>query len=221
MSEKYESPTLHNNVRFDALRNSLYHKERASFLDKLNKGINALVIVLGSGVVEKIITKHSFDGLYVELTFLIVATIQLVFDFGGSAKDHHYLQVQYSKALAEMEAVAAWDSETERTWSVRLVAISADEVQTMRALDTVAFNQALDAMYGGTPTQKDFRLYVSGLQYALRHVLAFSQSQFMPASRRSAPFMRRLFRGRLRRHLRTRIGRFLRGPAAPTQPPAG
>jgi hypothetical protein len=196
VSEAYESLPLYRDARFDALRNSLYHTERAWFLDKLNKSINALVILLGSGVVEKIVTKHSFDELYVELAFLIVATLQLVFDFGGSAKDHYHLQTQYAAALSEMESVAIWDDETERKWSARLVTISGDEVQTMRALDAIAYNQAIDAIHGSTQKQKDFRLYVGPLHYALRHLLTFSRTQFMPESQRPASLFARLFRGR-------------------------
>jgi hypothetical protein len=196
VSDAYELVPLSPNPKFDALRNSLYHKERGSFLDKLNKGINALVIILGSGVVEKIVTKHHFDGLYIELAFLVVATIQLVFDFGGSAKDHHYLQVQYAEALSEMDTISIWDSELESKWSARLVSLGAEEAETMRALSAVAYNQAIDALHGGTQKQKDNRLYLSPLQYALRHFLAFSRTQFMPESQRPAAKPRRFFRGR-------------------------
>lgn len=193
MSEAYESLPIFRDPRFDALRNSLYHNARAAFLDKINKGINSLVIILGASIVGEVAKKLSFDDKYIQLPLLIVATIQLVFDFGGSAKDHHFQHTRYSEALAEMEKIASWDDEKEREWSARLVTISGDEVQTMRAVDTVAYNQALDALHGGTEIQTKNRLYVSWFQYIFRHFFAFSQTKFYPEVEKPPSIFRRFF----------------------------
>jgi hypothetical protein len=196
VSDAYKTLPLHRDPRFGALMNAIYHTQRANFLDKLNKAINSLVILLGAGVVGKVAAKLSFDETYLELALLVTATIQLVFDFGGSAKEHRFQQTRYAEALTDMEEVSSWNDAIQRKWSGRLVTIAATEGEAMRALDAVAFNQALDAMHGGTPTQESYRLRISWFHYAFRNIFAFSRTRFMPEVRSQPSFLSALFRGR-------------------------
>jgi hypothetical protein len=190
VSEAYESLPIFRDPRFDAMRNSVYHTERAAFLDKLNKAVNSLVIILGASAFSDVAKRWAFDEKYIQFALLLMATIQLIFDFGGSAKDHRFQQTRYSEALADMEKIPVWDDEAERTCSARLVTIGGDEVQTMRALDAVAFNQALDALHGGTPAQVNYRLHIGWFHYAFKQIFAFSRTQFMPETQRRPLFAR-------------------------------
>ena len=83
------SEPIFKDVRFDALRNALYHTERANFLDLVNRSINFLVIILSAGVVAKSAELFRLPGYGLELAVVAVATAQLLFDFGGRARDHN------------------------------------------------------------------------------------------------------------------------------------
>ena len=174
---------IFRNPRFDALRSALYHTERSNFLDRLNKVINSLVILLSAGVVGKAASHFTLDGLWIELSVLIVATIQLVFDFGGRAKEHQFLQKRYYEMLAEMEAAPDWGDEFLKKWSAKLVSLSADEFLTMRALDAIAYNKALGGVTDDSEQLHRYRLRVTIWQSLLRNVLAFNWADFKPQSR--------------------------------------
>jgi hypothetical protein len=81
-----------------------------------------------------------------------LATAQLVFDFGGLAKVHEFLQRRLYEILGELEAADPNDERAVRKWSAKLLAITADEPMTMRALDAIAYNKALDALV--SPAEK-------------------------------------------------------------------
>lgn len=175
--------TIFRNPRFDALRIALYHTERCNFLDRVNKVINSLVILLSAGVVGKAASHFALDGLWIELSVLIVATIQLVFDFGGRAKEHQFLQKRYYEILAEMEAAPQWDGEFLKKWSAKLLSLSADEFLTMRALDAIAYNKALGGVTDDPEQLRRYRLRVTVWQSLLRNLLAFNWADFKPQSR--------------------------------------
>ena len=169
--------------RFDALRNALYHTQRRAFFDMLNRLMNFLVIIAGASVVGKVAESLRFDSIWLELGVVLLATAQLVFDFGKLAREHEFLQRRYYEVLAEMDAEAPADLEAaKKRWSAKLLTIAADEPMLMRALDAVAYNQALDAMHEGE-IQQQFRLHVSALQYLLRNFRAFHRTNFQSQSR--------------------------------------
>jgi len=170
---------LFRDPRFDALRNAMYHTQRRAFFDTLNRFINFLVILVGASVVGKVADFLKFDGVWLELGVVFLATGQLVFDFGKRAMAHESLQRRYYEVLAEMDAEAQADSEAaKKKWSAKLLTIAADEPMAMRALDAVAYNQALDAIYDDPEIQQQFRQSVSGWQYLLRHICAFQRTNF-------------------------------------------
>lgn len=173
------------NPRFDALRNAIYHTSRGRFLEALSRFFNFLVIVLGAAAVAKITAESKLADSWIELGVVIIATIQLVFDFGGRSAAHLYLQKRYYELLAEMETADISNEEEEnRGWSAKLLTIAADEPMPMRALDAIAYNTALDSLIEDPEQLAAHRLHVSWWQRRLRHIWAFSGHQFGPASRR-------------------------------------
>jgi hypothetical protein len=112
----------------------------------------------------------------------VVATIQLVFDFGGSSKDHEFLQRRYYEMLAEMEAAPSWDADFEKKWSAKLLSVSADEVLTMRALDAIAYNKALAGISEDPGVLHRYRIKVGFWHSLLRNILAFNGTEFKPNS---------------------------------------
>jgi hypothetical protein len=172
--------------RFNALRNAIYHTERKSFLDRLNKTMSFFVVVFTAGVVANVATHIHLPKEFIELAALLFASLQLVFDFGAKARTHEYLQKRYYEMVSEMEQEqeSAGDPEFEKRWSARLLAIAADEPLTMRALDAVAYNNVIDGLYGAT--HKQYRLHVAPIEYKLRNIFAYQSTNFQePVSKRS------------------------------------
>src|SRR6185312_7667825 len=132
--------------RFDALRNAIYHTARGRYLEGLNRFLNFIVIVFGAAVVGKIADVLHIHGHWIELTVVVAATVQLVFDFGGRSATHLFLQKRYYDLLSEMELARNTDSaEARKKWSAKLLTIAGEEPIPMRALDAIAYNAALDS----------------------------------------------------------------------------
>lgn len=177
--------------RFDALRNAIYHAERRTFFDTLNKALNFLVIIFGAGVAGKAAHLLHVEDLVLEMGVLLFATIQLVFDFGSRARDHDYLQRRYYEMLSKMEREVDDSEIALRLRSAELLSIAADEPMPMRALDALAYNKALSAVVTDPETVQAYRQYVSFWQKRFRHVVAFHSATF--------PYEQDLLRKRRRR----------------------
>lgn len=171
---------IFQNPRFDALRNAIYHTERRAFFDLLNRALNFLVIALGAGVVAKAADRFNFNPLWLELAVVFVATAQLVFDFGGRARMHEFLQLRYYELLGEMERSSLESDDERAAWSAKLITIAGGEPITMRALDALAYNAALDALYDEPEDLKKHRLHVPWCYRRLRHFIGFQGVQFVP-----------------------------------------
>jgi len=166
--------------RFDALRNAIYHTDRRNFLDLLNRILNFIVIILGAGVAAKAANQFNFAEWWLEFGVIFVATSQLVFDFGSRARTHEFLQKRYYEMLSEMETDTAEPGDFGRKWSAKLLTVAADEPITMRAIDALAYNQAVDARTSDVAEAQRNRLHVSWFQRRLRHIIAFQAAEFLP-----------------------------------------
>jgi hypothetical protein len=175
------SVPIFQDPRFDALRNAIYHTARGRFLDALNRLFNFLVIVLGATAVGKLVDAFH-AGSWVELSIVLIATAQLVFDFAGRSSTHIFLQKRYYDLLAEMEVNPSDDDGERRKWSNKLLTLAGDEPLPMRALDAIAYNTALDALINESDQLKKYRLHIPWLFRRLRHLIAFQGTQFMPES---------------------------------------
>ena len=173
------SDLLFKNPRFDVLQSALYHAERRKFFDFLNRLVNFIVILLGAGAAAKWAQLVHLDDVWIELAIVVFATAQLVFDFGGSARVHEFLQKRLYEFLAGIEADGNADDAAMQKWSSKLVLLTADEPMTMRALDAIAYNKALDAVVSGEE-KYNYRQDVSFWQKRLRHFVAFQAVDFFP-----------------------------------------
>jgi hypothetical protein len=170
---------IFQNPRFDALRNALYHTERKTFLDLANRSLNLIVILLGAGVAGKAAKLIHLEENWLELGVVFFATVQLVFDLGGRARDHQFLQRRYYDLLSEMENEDLENDDALRKWSAKLITLSADEPMPMRALDAIAYNKALGATFGDNPEiMRSHRQRVNFVQRRLRHFFAFQSAPF-------------------------------------------
>jgi hypothetical protein len=171
---------IFKNARFDALRNAIYHTSRGRFLDAVNRFFNFVVIVLGAAAVSKVAGAVQFKEIWIEFGVVVFATVQLVFDFGGRAGVHLYLQKRYYELLTEMETRAKDTDADRKRWSAKLLTIAADEPLPMRALDAIAYNTALDSYIEDPDEVAKYRLHVSWCQRRLRHFWPYAGTQFQP-----------------------------------------
>ncbi|RWC58889.1 hypothetical protein [Mesorhizobium sp.] len=162
-------------VRFNALRNAMYHTGRRMAYERWNRFFNFLVVILGTAATGGIITWIGVDPIWPAGAVAAVGAAQLVFDFGRSARDHQALQKEYYNLLADVEAVIEPTDDQLATWNSRMVRIAGDEPPTLRALDAKAYNDACDAL----EFDRDERLKVPWLHWALGSWIAFDGHTYL------------------------------------------
>jgi hypothetical protein len=54
---------------------------------------------VGAAVAAKLAQLYHFNEIWLELSVVVVSALQLVFDFGGSARVQEFLQQRYYNAL--------------------------------------------------------------------------------------------------------------------------
>ncbi|MBY3597549.1 hypothetical protein [Rhizobium bangladeshense] len=146
-------------IRFNVLRNALYHTSRRLTFDRWNRWFNFLVIVLGATAVT-----DWLKGVGIEMSQSVfgvavaaVGAASLVFDFGGKARDHQSLQRDYYNLLAEIEEKIDPTEQDLAAWYSKMIRIAGGEPPTLRALDAKAYNDAIGATEYYEPDQ---RLYI-------------------------------------------------------------
>lgn len=138
-------PHDRENIRFNTLRNALYHTARRRVLERTNRLFNFLVVVLGASAVGDVLAVFGIERAWVGMAIAVIGALQLVFDFGRQARDHQALQRDYFALLADIEAETSPDAEKCAEWYSRMIRITADEPPVLRALDAKAYNDAIDA----------------------------------------------------------------------------
>ncbi|WP_428700177.1 hypothetical protein [Stappia sp.] len=134
-----------DNIRFNVLRNALYHTARRMHFERLNRMFNFAVVILGAGAMGDVFARIGVDLIWIGAAIAAIGALQLVLDFGRMARDHQQLQRDYYHLLAEIESAASDDPKLCAEWYAQMIRITADEPPVLRALDAKAFNDALDA----------------------------------------------------------------------------
>lgn len=142
------------NIRFNALRNALYHSTRRRSLERINRVFNFLVVILGTAVISDALGQLPIPRYTLGTAIAAVGALQLVFDFGRQARDHQVLQRDYYSLLADIEASPEADDAVCAEWQSRMIRITADEPPVLRALDAKAYNDALDATHSFEASQR-------------------------------------------------------------------
>jgi hypothetical protein len=89
-------------IKFDALRNAIYHSSRRRFFELLSRFLSFLVVVSGTLAVA---TLANWDPRWPAAGAAVIGAMQLVFDFNGRARLHENLQRRYFELLAKIERV--------------------------------------------------------------------------------------------------------------------
>ncbi len=138
-------------IRFNALRNALYHTGRRMFYDRWNRFFNFAVVVLGATAFSDLAAvlapwlQVAVEPKLIAFYVAIIGAMQLAFDFSGRARDHQSLQRDYYSLLGDIEECPEPANEQLSQWQGKLARIAGDEPPTLRARDAKAFNDALGA----------------------------------------------------------------------------
>lgn len=173
-----------DNIRFNVLRNALYHTARRMHFERLNRLFNFAVVILGAGAMGDLFARVGVDVIWIGAAIAAIGALQLVFDFGRMARDHQQLQRDYYHLLAEIENAASDDPKLCAEWYAQMIRITADEPPMLRALDAKAFNDALDAteIY-----PRSERLVLKKRHLLFGWLFAFEGSDFSKTSEAAAP----------------------------------
>lgn len=151
--------------KFDCLRNIFYHEDRERFFALADKFGSILVIILAM-----LVMIWRPTTVYAGLLAVLVASIQLVFDFGGKARLHAFLRARANELLIrsrdEIHSVPLLQAKLDRLY--------ADEPPSMHAVNAVASNLALAAL--GMSDQDYFR--IGKFHRFFRNAFAFNSVQF-------------------------------------------
>jgi hypothetical protein len=140
-----DSPEL---IRFNVLRNALYHSARRRAFERINRTFNFVVVLLGAAAIGDLLAFAGIDQRLIGAGVATIGASQLVFDFGRQARDHQILQKDYYNLLADIELVSEPTADQCAEWYSRMIRITAEEPPVLKALDARAYNDAIDAIYG-------------------------------------------------------------------------
>lgn len=162
-----------SDINFDALRNAIYHSARRNYYDFLNRLMSLMVVAAGAGAVAEF---EKFFASPAALAF--VATMaglsQLVFDFGGKARTHEFLQRRFYELTAEIAEVGEPTPVEIGEWEATLKRLYAEEPPPMRAMDAIAYNAALESL----GSDKSKRIKVTWWQSLNRYWWPFNGAEF-------------------------------------------
>jgi hypothetical protein len=168
-----------SDLRFDAMRNAIYHTARRYFLDRVNRGLTFIVILAGAGVIGQLGSKLGITDQWLAVIATVAATIQLVFDFGVKARDHEFLQRRFYELIADVAQNPAPNEADVARWRADLQRLYAEEPPPLRALDAIAYNAACDSI-----GKSHCRVRVTLWQSLMRHLYPFNGT-FFPDDKRA------------------------------------
>jgi hypothetical protein len=158
-------------IKFNSLRNAIYHSSRRRFFELLSRFLSFLVVVSGTAAVAQL---HPLDPRLMAALAAIIGAAQLVFDFNGRARLHEKLQVKYYDLIAVIDGTIKPDDVDLTKWRASLWQIYADEPPPMRALDAIAYNAAYDDL----GFKAEAHLKLQPWHWAFSQIYSFPHAKF-------------------------------------------
>jgi hypothetical protein len=168
-----DAPRPAHKIKFDALRNALYHTYRRAYLDGLNRGLSFFVVLFGATAAADVEKLTKIPPEIAAAIAALAGLFQLVFDLGGLARTHEFLQRRFYELLAEVSKNLDADPRQRAEWDVKLNEFYAEEPPMMRALDAIAYNAAWESL--GKPSHL---LKITAWQSLMRNLIAFNSAIF-------------------------------------------
>ncbi|ESY02797.1 MULTISPECIES: hypothetical protein [unclassified Mesorhizobium] len=160
-------------INFDALRNAIYHTARRNYYDLLNRLMSLIIVAAGAAAVADF-EKTFAPPAVLAFVATMAGLLQLVFDFGGKARTHEFLQRRFYELTAEIAEADKPSPSTVRDWEATLKRLYAEEPPPMRAMDAIAYNAAAESL----GSDKSKRIYLTWWQIINRYWWAFNGAEF-------------------------------------------
>ncbi|NKW78588.1 hypothetical protein HGD90_04060 [Rhodobacteraceae bacterium R_SAG7] len=130
-------------IRFEVLRSALYHDRCEISLARRHKILTFLTVLGGSGAVVAFGIENKDWGQAAGIAIAAIGSLQLVWDYAGSARDHRELRKKFYTLLARVECDDRID-----VINGDLILLYADEPPLRRRINRLAHNQAGRSIYG-------------------------------------------------------------------------
>jgi hypothetical protein len=131
-------------VRFDLLRSAIYHDMRQRFFSRVEKFALFLTVVLASGAIAAFGSQFPVIGQAAGVAVAVVSSAQLVWNYGGSARDHEELRRRFYHLLAQAEDGSLSAGELTN----KMTLVFADEPPLIGRTNRAAHNIAGKNMFG-------------------------------------------------------------------------
>lgn len=140
-----EGEVTRDSVVSNVLRNALYHAARQQHFSNLNRAVMFLVVLTGTAGVTSF-TKHWIGSKALGAITALLAAMDLALDLRGKADLHSRLRSNYYELLANIKRTSDIKEKSVRDWHSRMILITSEEPPEFRAIDAMAYNEALDAL---------------------------------------------------------------------------
>jgi hypothetical protein len=139
-----DKTTAIGRLRFDLLYSALYHDRQETRWQRRHRAALFISVLLGSGAVAAFGAQFPVWGQIAGVAIATISAAQLVWDFGGRARDHRDLKGRFYALLAKAQTadcdIAGLRGEA--------VALYADEPPIHNADRRAAHNQAGESLFG-------------------------------------------------------------------------
>lgn len=166
---------LHS-VRFFALENVAYHAMREQFLARVAKVLTGAQVLLGTSAVGMLSDAIPGSPMGVVVTAALVGVLLLVLDPAAGAREHRILRGKYLDVVAELDGKDANDADIREMRSA-MVRISAGEPPAYRAVQAMAYNTAVLAIYSRDEAPQ-YLYRIGAIRRLLAHVFPMRGAQF-------------------------------------------
>lgn len=170
--EEVEMGSKLKDIRFDALRNAIYHSSRQRFMDTQNRILSFVVVAAGTAAVGDLGSVIGISSKMFAAAGAIAGLLQLVFDLGSKTRTHEFLQRRFYELVARLSEIAETDEALIASAEADLNRLYAEEPPPMRALDAVAYNAASESLGANK------RVKIEWYQALLKQWWAFYSAEF-------------------------------------------
>jgi len=94
-------PAAKVDLQFQLLFAALYHDLCETYLMRVHRALTAANLMLGSGAAVAIGAQYPGVAQAMGLTIALIGTVQLVWDYGRTARDHAFLRQRFYELLAD------------------------------------------------------------------------------------------------------------------------
>ncbi|MBO0661311.1 hypothetical protein J1C48_01870 [Jiella sp. CQZ9-1] len=157
-----------------AMRNGVYHSMRRQFFERCERLANLAVLLLGAASVAQV-ASATLGGqpstLAIGFLVTLVGGLQLVFNFGGRARDHALFQARFYALLSKAERKTDNPDELAAEIESEMASFYGEEPPTYHVVNAIAYN-AVQNSFGRS--DKGALLKIGFRQNLLKNLWPFS-----------------------------------------------